>query len=127
MARKLLPPEQATSLEEFTQRANREWAHCNNPGVTLRALAAGVTGMLMVVISFVSLLYVIDVQDVWQNWAGLVLPLVVLVFLLRRAWRNGRRDGARMRELDQLKREWQARAERGEIPRTRAQAEGITS
>jgi len=59
--------------------------------------------------------------------AGLVLPLMVLAFLVRRAWRNGRRNGARMRELNQLKREWQARAERGEIPQTCADAEGITS
>lgn len=127
MARKLLAPEQATSLEEFTQRANREWAYRNNPGVTPRILAASVTGVLMAVISFVSLLYALDVQNSWQNWAGFVLPLVALAFLLRRAWRNGRRNGARMRELNRLKQEWQARADRGEIPRTRAEAEGTTS
>jgi len=83
--------------------------------------------MLMIIVACVFLGYALSKNGMWWQWLGVVLPIVIIAWLLRRAWRNGRQDGARMRELNQLKAEWQARADRGEIPRTRAEAEGTTS
>ena len=57
---------------------------------------------------------------------GAALPLVIVAMMLTRAWKLGRRNGERMRELGRLEQEWQERLERGEIPRTRAEAGGTT-
>lgn len=60
------------------------------------------------------------------QWLGVAVPLLLVAPMLRRSWQLNRAAGKRLKELEQLKKDWQARADRGEIPRTRAEAEGTT-
>ncbi len=126
MAQQLLPPEQATSWEEFHDRYLREWSYRNSRGRSARSLLTGVAGMLLIIAAFVFATYAAGPHGQWQQWAGVALPLVIVAAMLTRAWKLGRRNGERMRQLGQLKQEWQGRLERGEIPRTRAEAGGTT-
>jgi len=127
MARELLPPEQATSWEEFHDRYLREWSYRNKRGRSARSLLAGIAGMLLLVVAFVFLTYATGQHHQWWQWPGVALPVVIVAVMLARAWRRGRRDGARLKELDRLEQEWQGRLDRGEIPRTRDGAGDTTS
>jgi membrane protein implicated in regulation of membrane protease activity len=130
MARVLLPPEQATSWEEFDERFQREQRAIDH---RVRSLGYGLTmaiGMLLLIIAFVFLVYAlgqINDHKSWWQWLGVAVPVAIVAAMLRRAWRRGRRDGQRRRELDALKANWEQRVARGEIPRTRAEAEGRIS
>ena len=126
MARELLPPEEATSWEEFHDRYLREWSYRNSRGRSARSLLTGVVGMLLIVVAFVFTTYAAARHGQWSQWLGVALPLVIVAMMLTRAWKLGRRNGERMRELGRLEQEWQERLERGEIPRTRAEAGGTT-
>ena len=118
--RDLLPPEDATSWEEFQERYAIERAR---HGVTGRSWKD--TGRIMIsvvpALAAVVLWVAFAVNGAGVRWLLLVLALFcTLLFawalggVLRRRWRAGRRS----RQLDQLRDEWHARAERGEIPRT---------
>jgi hypothetical protein len=81
----------------------------------------------MIIVACVFLANALSENGMWWQWLGVAIPLAIVVWLLLRGWRNGRKDGARMRELDRLKAEWRTHADRSQIPRTRAEAEGTTS
>jgi hypothetical protein len=130
MAREFPPPEQATSWEEFQARYIREWAYHNNRTRSLRSIFMGMVGCFLLIVAFIFLLYAIGKMHgpghAWQ-WLGVAIPVAIVAAMLRRAWILGSRDGKRQSQLEVLKQEWQQRVDRGEIPRTRAEAEGRTS
>ena len=118
--RDLLPPEDATSWEEFQERYAIERARYGVTGRswkdTGRIVVSVIPGLAAVVFWVAFALTGAGVR-----WLLLVLALLcTLLFVrglggvLRRRWRARRRR----RQLDQLRDEWHTRAERGEIPRT---------
>ena len=133
MARYFPPPEQATSWEEFHHRYIEEWAYHNNRTRSLRSIFMGLVGGFLLIVSFFFFLAAsgadptVTRHDLWWQWFGGALPIVIVAAMLRRAWILGSRDGVRLRELEALKEEWQGKLDRGEVPRTRADAEGRTS
>jgi len=117
----LLPPEDATSWEEFQERwaierardrvAGRSWRD------TARIMLSVIPGLAAVVIWVAFALATGPVA----RWLLLALALAcTLLFGLTVGGVLRRRGRARhrRRQLDRLRGEWQARAERGEIPRT---------
>lgn len=101
MARELLPPEEATPWEEFHDRYLREWSYRNSRGRSARSLLTGVIGMLLIIVAFVFSTYAAGPHGQWWQWPGVALPLVIVAMMLTRAWKLGRRNGERMRELGQ--------------------------
>jgi hypothetical protein len=118
--RELLPPEDATSWEEFQARwviergryaeAGRSWRE------TGRIWLSAIPGLAAVVcwVAFA-------VTGHATRWALLVLALVVTALfgwalggVLRKRWLRARKR----RELDRQRDQWHARTERGEIPAT---------
>lgn len=114
----LLRPEDATSWEEFQSRwvierarhrvAGRSWKD------TARIVLSVIPGLAAVVF-WVG----VAVSGHAARWVLLILALACTALFgwdlggaLRPRWRAGRRR----HELDRLRDEWQARAERGEIP-----------
>jgi hypothetical protein len=118
--RDLLPPEDATSWEEFQERYAIERARDQVTGRSWKdtgRIALSVVPGLAAVVFWVAF----ALTGTGVRWLLLVLALLcTLLFVrtiggvLRRRWRAGRRG----RQLDRLRDEWHARAERGEIPRT---------
>ncbi|HEY2520712.1 MAG TPA: hypothetical protein VGJ19_11405 [Streptosporangiaceae bacterium] len=118
--RELLPPEEATSWEEFRDRWVIERARYAGTGRswpdTGRILLSVIPGLAAVVFWVV-----FAVTGHGGRWVLLVLALActalfgwVLGGVLRRRWQRARKR----RELDGLRDQWHERAEHGEIPRT---------
>ena len=118
--RELLPPEEATSWDEFQDRWVIERARYQDAGRswrdTGRILLSVIPGLAAVVfwVAFA-------VTGHGGRWVLLVLALACTALfgwalggVLRRRWQRARKR----RELDQLRDQWHERAERGEIPRT---------
>ena len=118
--RKLLRPEDATSLEEFQARRVIEQAQCRALNSTWTAI--GQT-LLWALFAFVDIFFwfVVATSSGPGFWLGLVFALVfAYLFLLffTKVMHRGVRGSKRYTQLDRLSRNWQARADRGEIPRT---------
>jgi len=65
--------------------------------------------------------YVVAATPGAARWAMLVIALIptgLLVWAFGRVMRRGVRGSRRYTQLDRLRKDWQARAERGEIPQT---------
>lgn len=118
--RDLLPPEEATSWDEFQARWVIERARYRVNGQswkdTGRIVLSVIPGLAAVVfwVAFAVTAHA-------GRWVLLILALActalwgwLLSGVLRQRWRAGHRR----RELDQLRDEWHARLERGELPRT---------
>src|ERR1700759_3109842 len=119
-ARELLPPEDATSWEEFQARwviergryaeVKRSWRETGGIWVSVNPGLAAVV-----------LWVAFAVTGHGVRWLLLALALIgtalfgwALGGVLQRRWRRGRRRG----ELDRQRDQWPARSERGEIPAT---------
>jgi hypothetical protein len=118
--RELLRPEGATSLEEFQARRIVEQAQLRGMNGSWRVIG---WILLCVPIGFVDIFfwYAMATQSGNGRWAWLVFALLFAVLFLRifgRIELRGVRGSKRYIQLDRLGKEWQARAERGEIPQT---------
>lgn len=119
--RKLLRPEDATSLEEFQARRVIEQAQCRALNSSWAAIGQTLLSSLL---GFVDIFFwfVVATSSGPGFWMGLVFALIFAwLFLLcfGKVMRRGVRGSKRYMQLDRLSKEWQARADRGEIPRTR--------
>ena len=123
MARKnqdLLRPEDATSLEEFQARKVVEQAQIRGMNSSWKTIGKI---MLSSLIAFVAIFgwAGFAIGDNGARWFFLVIGIIMTVLFLRIFGRiefRGARGTKRYVQLDRLDKEWQAKAERGEIPRT---------
>ncbi|HYZ55757.1 MAG TPA: hypothetical protein VE733_19965 [Streptosporangiaceae bacterium] len=118
--RKLLRPEDATSWEEFQARSVIEQAQCRGSTGSWKDIGRIV---ISAVPGFGALIFWIGVGTAHDagRWFLLILALICTGLfswgfggVMRKGWRGSRR----YMELDRLRKEWQAKAERGEIPQT---------
>ena len=116
--RELLRPEDATSWEEFQARCTIEQAQCR--GVNGSNKAIGQT-LLSGVIGFAALFAwgTMAFTPGAAKWVLLVFALLLtglFVRLFGKVMRRGFGGSKRYVQLTRLSKEWQAKAERGEIP-----------
>ena len=118
--REPLRPEDATSFEEFQARCVVEQAQ-------IRAINSSWKDIGRMILSgFVALGAILFWVGVAADhdagrWFLLLFALIctgLLVWLFGKIERRGVRGSKRYRQLDRLSKEWQAKAERGEIPQT---------
>jgi hypothetical protein len=118
--RELLRPEDASSFEEFQARATIEQARCRAANGTGKAIGQTV---LAAACAFVALLAWGTMAFTHGSAKWVVLPFA-LIFTALFGWifgtvmRRGFGGSKRYTQLSGLSKEWQAKAERGEIPRT---------
>lgn len=118
--RELLRPEDATSWEEFDARCTIEQAQCRAVNSSNKAL---LQTMLAALFLFGTIFFGAGVA-IGQNgarWVFLPFALVCAWLFLRRfgtVLRRGAGGSKRYAELSRLRKQWQAKAERGEIPQT---------
>jgi hypothetical protein len=118
--RKLLRPEDATSLEEFQARSVVEQAQCravNSSWKTIGRVCVSAVALLGAILFWVGV-----AMSAGPGQVG-VLILAVLCTAgfgwgFGGVMRRGARGTRRYLQLDRLRQEWQARAERGEITLT---------
>jgi hypothetical protein len=116
--RQVLRPEDAASLEEFQARRSVEQAR-------IRALNSSWKGIGRIILSgFIALAAILfwagmALAKGGGKWPLLVLAIAFTLLFLRifgRIELRGVRGSKRYLQLDRLSKEWQARADRGEIP-----------
>ena len=118
--RELLRPEDARSLEEFEARCVIEQARSRAVNSSWGAIGQTVLAGLIGFVAILCWAGVAMAHDA-SRWVFLVLGLVTTWLFLRlmgRVLRRGTRGSKRYMELSRLRKEWQAKAERGEIPQT---------
>jgi len=118
--RELLRPEDATSWEEFQARCTAEQVLLRGSTGSWKNIGLSALSGLLVLIS-IAFWYVVAVTPGAARWAMLVIALIptgLLVWTFGRVMRRGVRGSRRYTQLDRLRNDWQARAERGEIPQT---------
>ena len=118
--RELLPPEEATSWEEFLARCTAEQAQCRTADTSGNALGDMV---LAAPLAFGAFLFWagVAVEHDAGRWFLLVVALFftwLLLQVLGRAVHSSVSGSKRHTELSRLRRQWQVRAERGEIPQS---------
>src|ERR1700744_6703484 len=118
--RDLLPPEDATSWDEFQERYAIERGRYQVTGRSWKDTAR-IAGSVVPGLAAVVFWVAFALTGAGVRWLLLALALLCTLLsawalggVLRRRWRAGRRG----RQLDRLRDEWHARAERGEIPPT---------
>lgn len=118
--RELLRPEDATSWEEFQARCTVEQARCRGANSSWKAIGqtalAGLIGFGAIVfwggMAF---------AQAPGKWALLVLALactLLFLWIFGKVMRRGFGGSKRSAELSRLRKQWQVKAERGEIPQT---------
>ncbi len=118
--RTLLRPEDASSWEEFQARSTVEQAQCRAATSSWRDIGLSVLSAFFILIA-IFFWYVVATTPGPARWMGLVFALIttgVVVWALGKVMRRGVRGSRRYVQLDRLREEWHARAERGEIPQT---------
>ena len=118
--RELLRPEEAASWEEFLARCTAEQARCRASGASGKALSDTV---LAAPLAFGAFLFWagVAVEHDAGRWFLLVVALFFTWLLLQalgRTIHSGLGGSRRHTELTRLRRQWQARVERGEIPQS---------
>jgi hypothetical protein len=118
--RELLRPEEAASWEEFLARCTAEQANCRAAGTSGNALGDMV---LAAPLAFGAFLFWagVAVEHDAGRWFLLVVALFftwLLLQVLGRAVHSGVSGSKRHTELSRLRKQWQAMAERGEIPQS---------
>jgi hypothetical protein len=120
--RELLRPEDSTSWEEFQARCTVEQAQCRAANSSGKAIGQTFLASLF---GFGAILFWgAGVEAIHaHSWGAMIILLVfalVFTWLFLRTFgkvmRRGLGGSRRYMELSRLSREWQARAERGEIP-----------
>jgi hypothetical protein len=123
MARKnrdLLRPEDATSLEEFQARKVVEQAQIRGMNSSWKTIGKIMLSSLIVIID-IFFWFTFDRETGVAKWVLLVFALLFLGLFLRifgKIELRGAGGSKRYIQLNRLDKEWQAKAERGEIPRT---------
>jgi hypothetical protein len=118
--RELLPPEDAASLEEFQARRVVEQAQIRATHSSWKDIGRMVLSGFLALGAVIFWVGVATEHDAGR-WFMLLFALVCTGLFLRifgRIELRGVRGSKRYMQLDRLGKEWQARAERGEIPRT---------
>ena len=118
--RALLRPEDATSLEEFQARRLAELAQIRSMHSSWKSIG------LILLSGFLALAATIFWGSMAMGtgsgkWVLLVLAIACTVLFVRIFGRiefRGVRGSRRYLQLDRLSKEWQAKAERGEIPQS---------
>jgi len=118
--RELLRPEDATSWEEFQARASIEQARCRGANGSWGAIGRTV---LAAACAFVAILAwgTMAFTHGSAKWVVLVFALIftgLAVWIFGKVMRRGVGGSKRYSQLTRLSKEWQAKAERGEIPQT---------
>jgi hypothetical protein len=116
--RELLRPEDATSLEEFQARRVVEQAQIRGMNGSWKRIG---TILLSSLVGFVAIVCWGSMAESHDGirWFFLVLALVFTLGFLRifgKIELRGVRGSKRYLQLNRLSKEWQARAQRGEIP-----------
>ena len=120
--RELLRPEEATSLDEFQARRIAEQAQIRGMNSSWKRIAAILLSSLIGSAAIVcwGSAFIGGFHGV--SWFFLVLAIGFTFWFLRMFGRielRGVRGSKRYMQLDRLSKDWQARAARGEIPRTK--------
>jgi hypothetical protein len=118
--RELLPPEDATSWEEFLARCTAEQAQCRAAGTSGNALGDTV---LAAPLAFGAFLFWagVAVEHDAGRWFLLMVALFftwLLLQVLGRAVHSGVSGSKRYTELSRLRKQWQTMVESGEIPQS---------
>jgi hypothetical protein len=118
--RELLPPEDASSWEEFEARCAVEQARCRGANGATKAIGQTV---LAAACAFVAILAWGTLAFTHGSAKWVVLPFALLftvlaVWIFGKVMRRGFGGSKRYTQLTRLSQEWQAKADRGEIPRT---------
>ena len=118
--RALLPPEEATSWEEFLARCTAEQAQCRAAGTSGNALGDMV---LAAPLAFGAFLFWagVTVEHDAGRWFLLMVALFftwLLLQVLGRAVHSGVSGSKRYTELSRLRKQWQTMVESGEIPQS---------
>jgi hypothetical protein len=118
--RELLRPEDATSLEEFQARRIAEQMQLRAINSSWKDIGRILLSSLMAFAAIFCWAGVATIHDA-ARWFFLVLALIFTVLVVRifgRIELRGVRGSKRYMQLNQLSKQWQARARRGEIPET---------
>ncbi len=116
--RELLRPEDATSWEEFQARCTVEQAQCRAVNSSNKAIGQA---LLAALFAFGAIFFWGTLAFTQGSAKWVLLPFALLFTLLfLRTFGKGIRRGfggsKRYMQLTRLRKEWQAKAERGEIP-----------
>jgi hypothetical protein len=123
MARKkedLLRPEDAASLEEFQARKAVEQARIRGMNSSWKTIGKIILSGFLALGAIIFWVGVAEEHDAGR-WFMLLFALICTVLLIRifgRIELRGAGGSKRYVQLNRLDKEWQAKAERGEIPRT---------
>lgn len=119
--RELLRPEDATSWEEFQARCTIEQAQCRAANSSWKSIGQTV---LVAPIAFVDI-FCWFLASLARTGGGVAAGVAAgVIFALLALWifgkvmRRGFGGSKRYMELSRLRKEWQAKAEHGEIPQT---------
>jgi hypothetical protein len=118
--RELLRPEDATSLEEFQARSAMEQVLLRGNVGTWKTIGLSALSGLLALVT-IAFWFVVAHTSGGMRWAMVVIALIptfLLIWAFGSVMRPGMRGSRRYVELDRLGKEWQARAQRGEIPET---------
>jgi hypothetical protein len=118
--RELLRPEDASSFEEFQARSIIEQAQCRGSTGTWKNIGLSALSGLLALVAILTWYGFATEPDVGR-WGMLVIALIssgLLIWAFGGVMRTGVRGSRRYYQLDRLRKQWQARAERGEIPQT---------
>ena len=118
--RELLRPEDATSLQEFQARRIVEQAQILGMNGSWKRIGTILLSSLVCVAAIICWGSMAMGQG-FTRWFFLVLAVGFTYWFLRMFGRielRGARGTKRYLQLDRMSKEWQARAERGEVPRT---------
>ena len=118
--RELLRPEEATSFEEFQARSTTEQLQLRGSGGSWKTIGLSLlSGVLALAV--IAFWYVVAVTPGSSRWAMVIVALIptgLLIWVFGGVMRPAVRSTRRYYELDRLRKDWQARADRGEIPAT---------
>ena len=118
--RELLPPEEATSLEEFQARRIAEQLQIRGMNSSNKRLGLILLSSLLAFLAVFCWIAVAQSPG-GARWVFLVFALGFsygFVRIFGRIELRGVRGSKRYMELTRLSKEWQARARRGEVPET---------
>lgn len=118
--RELLRPEESTSFEEFQARSTMEQLLLRGSGGSWKTIGLSLLSGLIALAVIISWA-VVAITPGTMRWAMVIIALIptgLLAWVFGGVMRRAVGSTRRYYKLDRLRKEWQARAERGEIPVT---------